>query len=57
MVPQSKEYQAAYWGPWYLEREVAVINTVVIPVEQSLADIGMNDRKVLIIMWIEDEAY
>ena len=41
---------------WDPEISVAVINTVVVPVEEALADIGMKSRNVVINMECDDEA-
>ena len=44
-------------GDWDTEISVAVIATVGLPVEEYLADIGINFRKVVIIMEYDVKTY
>ena len=44
-------------GSWYPERSLSLITMVGVPVEYSLADIGMRTRKLVICMECDREAY
>ena len=55
-VLTSQGIKISIKGAWDPERSVAVINTVEVPVEEALDDIGMRSRNVVVHMVCDGKA-